>query len=248
MKNHKLKSLFLLCLFSACGIGSFAQDQDIFLLKNSEIIRGKLTRDSLNEFLIMLKDTSFMRVQKEEVYSQMKGDELLSDGQIKRRAFKPRKGLFFDLGVDAGFGNGEQGSDAGIFYAVSVTPMISFNDFISAGVGTGIRLRLGVDGYLVPLQGELRLTTRKKISPILVMGAGVGFDPDDGFVRLGDLSYFKVGGSIKTFDGSSIALLFGRDVSPRRLTSPLPAYILTFENEGSIIDIRAYVFSLTFQF
>jgi len=193
-----------------------AQEQDVILLKDSELLRGKIVEDGADdEVLMMLEDSTFMRIPTDDIYYRSTMPVGTSDRDIKWDAFQPRDGSYFQFIIEPGVGIAKVDDATATFLKVSLIPSISFMDFFSVGVGTGLRVPFGSDGLIIPLHTDLRVTGRARVAPTLAAGFGTSFVAENGLLENGFLGYGMVGVNVKNFNGDSFSLLFGIDYCPQ---------------------------------
>ncbi|MCZ4408603.1 hypothetical protein O3Q51_07275 [Cryomorphaceae bacterium 1068] len=212
------------------------------ILEDTEVIRCEVINDSGDAVLILMADTTFVRISKEQIYAIVQDVGTLTDRQLVRVNYRPTKGMSFRVIVAPVMGwRYSPGSNGFNFAGFTAVPALQISNWITIGVGTGIRFSNPKRIY--PLGIDLRISGIKRIAPILVLGAGKAFSDDPGVGQMGDIRYGSLGIQIKNLRGGSVAILFGLDEMPRYNSLQSRGTAFMFAPE-LILQTYSYTFSV----
>ena len=235
-----MKPILFFCFLITALFGN-AQNNAI-ILDNTEVIRCEVVKDSGDVVLIRMPDTTFVRLSREQIYAIVQNVDTLSDGQLVKANFSPIKGISFKVIfaplVGWRYSPGSRGLN---FFGFSAVPALQISNWLTLGIGTGIRFSNPERIY--PLGIDLRISGRKRIAPILVLGAGKAYTDDNSVGQLGDIRYGSVGINIKNLDGGSLSILVGLDEMPRY--NSIQTGPPTFTSEPELI-LETYSYTISF--
>jgi hypothetical protein len=233
--------LILFFCFAIFVLFGHAQNNAV-ILEDTEVIRCEIIKDSGDVLLIRMADTTFVRISKEQIYAIVQNVDTLSDRQLVRTNYRPTRGLSFRVIMAPLMGwRYSPGSNGFNFVGFTAVPALQISNWITIGVGTGIRF--SNPDRIYPLGIDLRISGRKRIAPILVLGAGKAFTDDPGVGQLGDIRYGSVGIQIKNLKGGSVAILLGLDEMPRYNSLQTGANAFMFDPE-LILQTYSYTISV----
>jgi hypothetical protein len=212
------RTLVILLLFFAFALNAQTEERDALILYSSDVLVGRIVEhDENGKVIFMRSDSIMMAIDRSRVYKEMKVIGSYSLKKIKDHAFEPKKGIDFNFIVGPGV--------ALSFHEGQFLPLIKF-DFISAisidesvslGFGTGLRFAAASAKLMIPVFGDVRFTSKKRIGPILALGCGHAFSVERDASDYGLMGYVKLGVVKKYFNGGSVAFLFGADFGTQNL-------------------------------
>jgi hypothetical protein len=247
--NTFTRFLFITSLVIFCAQKSHSQQyhEDFILLKNSDLLRGEITKSEEGDYvLIMLADSSFQRVDQKEIFKIGKAEKGVSGGQIRNQSYKPKVGSSFHFIIEPGIGFASYNDSPASLGKLTLIPSIAFGEQFSFGIATGIRFPLAERYPIIPLAADFRITGTSRVAPILVLGAGTSVLPEQNYDGNGVIFYGMGGVNIKSFRGGSVALMAGVDIGEQRVDQEISApFGGTFTGSGSE-TVTAFVVGLAF--
>ena len=132
--------------------------------------------------------------------------KITADANKPSRAGYDTSGYYQGV-LSAGFG---VGFDSPASARLSFINGIGFNELGSFGAGFGLRMPLEREVVVVPLFADFRIRfTKKHIAPMIVLGLGRCFQPDQEWESTGSIAMAEAGISIKKSGKSSVMLTVG---------------------------------------
>lgn len=244
--SEKRLTLLIFGFLMLLMIDGFSQNQSAILFKNSSVLRCQILSDTAGQYLVMLPDTTFQRLSPKKIYFIKHSAEGISDRDIKKEAYRPRKGVSAGFMLEMMLGTQQVALNNDSFYGVSGVPYVSFFDVFSVGVGSGIRMRLD-EVYVVPLYLDMRLSGRTKIAPTAAFKVGRILDPENEFDKIGDMAGLAVGVIVRNFGRGNLQFLVGVNNSPRIPEEP-PLGFNAGPAPKKDPDISTFTFSMSMAF
>lgn len=195
-----LRTLAICCLALTLNYASAQSNVwDVIMLKSAEVVRGTITDsipgtsvtilagDSLSR-TISRKDIQLISTEvKRKIYTQKSKSSKENDG--------PPKNIYYQGILSAGYGMRKEGDNA---IKVNFINGIGSHENFSIGLGVGLRIALDESLAVIPLFVDVRIRPMTtKISPLLGLGGGWGFQLDRNFEGTGQIGYLEAGISIK---------------------------------------------------
>jgi hypothetical protein len=213
-----MKKNLTLLLFILFASVSFGQNkyQEVVYLKNGSIIRGVIIEQVPNKSIkIETADRNIFVFQMDEIEKltkepyQGKGNRSIKEtGNWHQAGYKGLVEFGYDIGI------GDFGKDR---FKLNLVNGYQFNQYISLGLGTGLRYYFDYKEALIPIFADIRVNViDNDVSPYLSLGIGYTFDATNNFKGVGFLLNPTVGVSFMISDKSAFNVGIGYEMQKMR--------------------------------
>ena len=200
------------------------------MLKSAEVVRGTIT-DSIpgTSVTILAGDSLSRTISRKDIQlitTEVKRKIYTQKSKTSKDNDRPPKSAYYQGSISAGYGTRKEGDNA---VKVNFVNGIGSHQNFSIGLGVGLRIALDEGLAVIPLFVDMRIRPMTtKVSPLLGLGFGYGFQVDRNFEGTGQLGHLEAGIAIKSQGKSFVMITLGYEkftiIKDRQLTASQNAH------------------------